>query len=44
MQAIDTNILICVLCLEHGVSDLVTGDRDFTRFAGLKVVNPFAGP
>jgi hypothetical protein len=32
---------IAALCLEHGVSELVTGDRDFGRFAGLKVVNPF---
>jgi hypothetical protein len=33
---------IAVLCLEHGVSELVTGDRDFGRFEGLAVVNPFA--
>lgn len=32
---------IAALCLEHGVSELVTGDRDFGRFAGLTVVNPF---
>ena len=32
---------IAALCLEHGVSELMTGDRDFGRFAGLKVVNPF---
>ena len=32
---------IAALCFEHGVSELVTGDRDFGRFAGLKVVNPF---
>ena len=30
------------LCLEHGVSELVTGDRDFLRFEGLRVANPFA--
>ncbi len=35
---------IVALCLEHGVSELITGDRDFTRFAGLKTINPFAGP
>jgi predicted nucleic acid-binding protein len=35
---------IVALCLEHGVSEIITGDRDFSRFAGLKVVNPFAGP
>lgn len=33
---------IAALCLEHGVSELVTGDRDFLRFEGLRVVDPFA--
>lgn len=33
---------IAALCLEHGVAELVTGDRDFLRFAPLKIVNPFA--
>lgn len=33
---------IAALCLEHGVSELVTGDRDFGRFTGLTIVNPFA--
>ena len=33
---------IAALCLEHGVSELVTGDRDFTRFPSLVVHNPFA--
>lgn len=33
---------IAALCLEHGVTELVTGDRDFLRFAPLRVVNPFA--
>jgi uncharacterized protein len=32
---------IAALCLEHGVSEIITGDRDFTRFPFLKVVNPF---
>jgi toxin-antitoxin system PIN domain toxin len=32
---------IAALCLEHGVSELVTGDRDFSRFAGLRVLHPF---
>lgn len=32
---------IAALCLEHGVSELVTGDRDFGRFTGLTVMNPF---
>jgi hypothetical protein len=33
---------IAALCLEHGVSELVTGARDFARFPDLRVVNPFA--
>lgn len=33
---------IAALCLEHGVSELVTGDRDFLRFSDLRVNNPFA--
>lgn len=33
---------IVALCLEHGVSELITADRDFSRFSGLKIVNPFA--
>jgi uncharacterized protein len=32
---------IAALCLEHGVSELLTGDRDFARFRGLRVTNPF---
>jgi len=32
---------IAALCLEHGVSEIITGDRDFLRFPGLKVFNPF---
>jgi hypothetical protein len=35
---------IAALCLEHGVSELITGDRDFSRFEGLRTLNPFAGP
>jgi uncharacterized protein len=31
---------IAALCIQHGVSDLLTGDRDFSRFP-LRVVNPF---
>ena len=34
---------IAALCLENGVSELVTGDRDFHRFQGLTVVDPFSG-
>lgn len=33
---------IAALCLEHGVRELLTGDRDFARFDGLAVRNPFA--
>lgn len=33
---------IAALCLEHGVSELITGDRDFSRFPELTVRNPFA--
>jgi uncharacterized protein len=32
---------IASLCLEHGVSELVTGDRDFSRFPELRVLHPF---
>ena len=32
---------IAALCLEHGVSELVTADRDFSRFPQLKIHNPF---
>lgn len=32
---------IAALCLEHGVSELLTGDRDFSRFPGLRTTNPF---
>jgi len=32
---------IAALCFEHGVTELFTADRDFTRFAGLKINNPF---
>jgi len=31
---------IAALCIEHGISELITGDRDFSRFA-VKVTNPF---
>ena len=32
---------IAALCIEHGVKELITGDRDFTRFQDLRVVDPF---
>ncbi len=31
---------IAVLCVHHGVEELWTADRDFSRFPGLKVRNP----
>ena len=34
---------IAALCLIHGVQTLWTADRDFSRFAGLAVVNPVVG-
>jgi hypothetical protein len=33
---------IFALCLEHGVRELLTADRGFRRFKGLKVTDPFA--
>jgi hypothetical protein len=32
---------IAALCMEHGISELITGDRDFARFHSLSVINPF---
>lgn len=32
---------IAALCIEHGVDELVTGDRDFSRFPDLRLVDPF---
>ena len=34
---------IAALCRQHGVRELWSADRDFSRFAGLKVVNPLVG-
>jgi predicted nucleic acid-binding protein len=31
---------IATLCLQHGVRELWTADRDFGRFAPLRTVNP----
>jgi toxin-antitoxin system PIN domain toxin len=33
---------IAALCLEHGVTEIITGDRDFRRFSGIRVTDPFA--
>lgn len=32
---------IAALCIEHGVTELITADRDFHRFKELAVVDPF---
>jgi hypothetical protein len=34
---------ITALCQEHGVRELWSADRDFGRFAGLRVRNPLVG-
>jgi len=34
---------IAALCQQHGVSELWTIDRDFSRFPGLTVKNPLVG-
>jgi uncharacterized protein len=31
---------IAALCIQHGVRDLWTADRDFSRFPGLTAINP----
>ncbi len=33
---------IAALCLQHGVRELWSADRDFARFKSLRVVNPLA--
>lgn len=33
---------IAALCLAHGVDELLTSDRDFQLFSGLKTRDPFA--
>ncbi len=34
---------IAALCMQHGVRELWSADRDFGRFAALKVRNPLVG-
>jgi toxin-antitoxin system PIN domain toxin len=34
---------IAAICLDHGVRELWTADRDFSRFPRLKTVNPLVG-
>jgi predicted nucleic acid-binding protein len=31
---------VAALCRQHGVRELWSADRNFSRFAGLRVVNP----
>ncbi len=33
---------IAALVVEHGVTELLTADRDFARFPGVRARNPFA--
>ena len=33
---------IAALCIEHGITELISGDRDFSRFTSLKIKNPFS--
>lgn len=35
---------IAAICLQHGVSELWSADRDFSRFPSLRVVNRLAEP
>jgi len=34
---------VSALCLQHGVRELWSADRDFSRFGGLTVINPLVG-
>ncbi|MFO1078524.1 MAG: TA system VapC family ribonuclease toxin [Planctomycetota bacterium] len=34
---------IAAICIHHGVRELWTADRDFTRFVGLRTHNPLVG-
>lgn len=34
---------VAALCRQHGVRELWSADRDFDRFAGLRVINPLVG-
>lgn len=35
---------IAAFCLQHGVTELWSADRDFSRFPALRVVNPLLKP
>lgn len=32
---------IVALCIEYGVREILSADKDFRRFTGIKVTNPF---
>lgn len=34
---------VAALCRQHGLRQLWSADRDFSRFAGFTVVNPLVG-
>jgi predicted nucleic acid-binding protein len=34
---------VAALCLQHGVREFWSADRDFSRFPALRVVNPLLG-
>jgi hypothetical protein len=34
---------IAAICMHNGVTQLLSADRDFSRFPGLHVKNPLAG-
>jgi len=36
------DVHIAAICVQHGVSELLTCDRDFARFAGVRWRDPFA--
>jgi len=38
------DVRIAALCLRHGVTELWSTDRDFSRFPALRVVNPLLKP
>jgi len=35
---------VAALCLHHGVRELLSAERDFTRFSDLKTRNPLVAP
>lgn len=33
---------IFAVCLQHGVREILTADKDFRRFSGIRITDPFA--